>query len=179
MVYEKKPAMPFDARMRQKCLCCLCLTILSACVLAVAGDALAQITFYEGGPSPTANLDVNGDGNIDAVDMVILMQLLETCTGDALYNLVADFDGDSCITGRDLSVITDLVPIPVDVDGDGDGDVIDIIAIDEQLEICAGDPDYNLAADLDGDGCVTNRDLTLIGTPVIHPIDTSTPLQLN
>ena len=43
---------------------------------------------------------------------------------------------------------------------------------------CAGDPDYDPAADLDGDGCVTDLDLSPVGTPRLETIEVSTPEQL-
>ena len=190
MVHEKKPAMSLHEHLRQRFLWRLAATLFAACVLAVDNDALAAITdfdgnsrdlaaiFYEGEPYPAANPDVDSDGDIDPMDMAIVAQQLGTCDGDALYNPVADFDGDGCITDRDVSVITDLVPILVDVDRDGDGDIIDVMTMDAQLGMCVGNPDYNGAADLNGDGCVTELDLGLISAPITDPIAINTPLPL-
>jgi hypothetical protein len=59
----------------------------------------------------------------------------------------------------------------VGVDSDGNGDIDDGPVMDEPLGKCVDDP----AADLNADGCITDLDLSPIGTPVIPPIDVGTP----
>jgi hypothetical protein len=66
----------------------------------------------------------------------------------------------------------------VAVDADGEGDTMDLPNVDEPRGKCIGNPDYDPAVDLDGDGCITELDLSPINTPVIHPIDVSPPSQL-
>ena len=66
----------------------------------------------------------------------------------------------------------------VGVDADDDGEAIDVLMGDEQPGKCAGDPAYDPAADLDGDGCVTDLDLSPVGTPRLETIEVSTPEQL-
>ena len=65
----------------------------------------------------------------------------------------------------------------VGVDADGGVDTIDVPTMDEQPGKCVGDPDYDPAADLDGDGCVTDLDLSPVGTPRPEKIEVSTPAQ--
>jgi hypothetical protein len=55
---------------------------------------------------------------------------------------------------------------------------MDLPNVDEPRGKCIGNPDYDPAVDLDGDGCITELDLSPINTPVIHPIDVSPPSQL-
>ena len=119
----------------------LAATLFAACALAVDNDALAAITrfrreqqgprgdFYEGERYPAANPDVDSDGDIDPMDMAIVASNLGRATVMS-FHPVADFDGDGCITDRDVNVITDLVPILVDVDMDGDGDIIHVMTVD-------------------------------------------------
>lgn len=55
-----------------------------------------------------------------------------------------------------------IEPLPGDVDGDGDVDLSDVAALLAAYRACAGDPDYNPAADFDDSGCVDLSDLAML-----------------
>jgi hypothetical protein len=63
----------------------------------------------------------------------------------------------------------------VDVDVDNAEDIDDAPNMGGKQGKCSGDPGYDPAADLNGDGCITEPDLSPIGTPVIQQIDVVTP----
>jgi hypothetical protein len=63
----------------------------------------------------------------------------------------------------------------VEVEDNGEGNTMDVPIAHEQISTCAGDPDYDPAADLGGDGCVTDLDLSLVGIPVRRTIDINVP----
>ena len=66
----------------------------------------------------------------------------------------------------------------VGVDADADGDASDVPMGGGQPGKCAGDPAYDPAADLDGDGCITDLDLSPVGTRRLETIEVTTPEQL-
>jgi hypothetical protein len=55
----------------------------------------------------------------------------------------------------------DLAPLEDDLDGDQDLDPLDLARFVPALGKAFGDPDYLLAADLDGDGAITDDDIEL------------------
>ena len=52
---------------------------------------------------------------------------------------------------------------------------MDVPIAHEQVSTCTGDPDYDPAADLGGDGCVTDLDPGLVGIAVRRTIDINVP----
>jgi len=63
----------------------------------------------------------------------------------------------------------------VEVEDNREGNTIDVPIAHEQVSTCADDSDYDPAADLGGDGCVTDLDLSLVGIPVRRTIDINVP----
>ncbi len=51
--------------------------------------------------------DVDRDQDVDLADLAKLLVAFGTCTGDALYDANADFDGDGCIGLSDVSTLLD------------------------------------------------------------------------
>jgi len=64
-------------------------------------------------------------------------------------------------------------PPPVDLDVDGDGTVgsADAARVTQRIGVCFPDPDYDLAADFDGDGCITDLDLAWFDDAVSDEVD--------
>jgi len=50
--------------------------------------------------------DLNGDGQVDMKDIGFVIGKVNTCSGQANYDSIADVDGDNCITSADLDYVT-------------------------------------------------------------------------
>jgi hypothetical protein len=101
--------------------------------------------------------DCNENGEIDLCD--IAGGFSEDCNTNSVPDECDLADG----TSQDLNGngIPDECDLPGDLDGDGDIDGDDYWILAAALPSCEGDPQYNPAADLDYDGCVTLVDYSI------------------
>jgi hypothetical protein len=131
----------------------------------------------------------DGSGNYEIdLDEELLIQLWPALSGGLVeirFNLASADDSFQLATADDYRLDPAFAydrygfgltsGFQVAVDSDSKGDIDDTPVMDEPLGKCVGDPDYDQAADLNGDGCVTDLDLSPIGTPVIYTIDVNIP----
>ena len=115
-------------------------------VLAVAGGGAAGGAGGDAGPGDGADGQGGAGGAIGG--------------GDAGPGGGADGQGGAD-AGDDTSGI-DVGLGAGDINGDGYTNPDDVIFIGALLGLCAGDVGFNPAADLNGDGCIDDRDLRLI-----------------
>jgi hypothetical protein len=127
----------------------------------------AKCVCFDGGGAG----DVNNDGEVTVDDVTFTLEQEEKCQGDSGYDAAADLNGDGCVDEIDLDLITLSVPIDTDVTGDGEVDAEDLATVLAQVRRCSGEPHLNPAADLNGDGCVTELDLRLISLSLPIIID--------
>jgi hypothetical protein len=162
-------------------------------------------------PSPAAiNYDINGDGSIDAMDLEVIDSLFNTLSGDPNFNPAADLNGDGAINMPDRMLLmaylsNNNIPstnatsptltsnpasavINYDINGDGSIDAMDLEVIDSLFNTLSGDPNFNPAADLNGDGAINMPDRMLlmaylsennIPVPTVPPINTTSPTPIS
>ena len=125
-------------------------------------------------------VDLNGDGDCDSGDTLLLKNAIGACKGEANYSELMDVDHDGCVTTDDQE---QLFPMFVrdssyelcDLDLDGDCDRDDYEILLRSVHMCfEHKPNialaYNPLADADRDGCVL-RDLVIL-FPVIPERET-------
>jgi hypothetical protein len=54
--------------------------------------------------------DVDGDGVVDVVDLLYLVEAFGTAAGDPLYNAACDFSGDGAVDVVDLLILVENWP---------------------------------------------------------------------
>jgi predicted outer membrane repeat protein len=112
---------------------------------------------YELQPCPW---DLDGDGNVGVVDLLMLLADFGSCDGSP-----ADFDGDGCVTVVDLLALIGHfgpcpgVPCVWDVNGDGVVDQSDLQQVLDNFGPCDGCPE-----DVNGDGVVNGQDAAAVAT---------------
>ena len=118
-------------------------------------------------PYVVSPADLDGDGDVDEQDLNEFISALGSCVGSSWFMGAADYDQDGCITNMDYVLWYSYfenqgtgITGSGDIDGDGDVDSEDFQVIENALGRCVGDADFVLAADYDGDGCITNSDYT-------------------
>ncbi len=81
--------------------------------IAAYGGPGAYGSEGSGGPGGAGTLylaytgDVNGDGAVDVIDLLWLIDAFGTYTGDAKYNPACDFNGDGAVDVIDLLYMID------------------------------------------------------------------------
>ncbi|MGH8671027.1 MAG: RHS repeat-associated core domain-containing protein, partial [Burkholderiales bacterium] len=112
--------------------------------------------------------DVNGDGVFSLADVVELTRMLQ---GKTPPNPAADCDGDGQVTRKDIPCVVRQLgrritkdsprvqPMPGDVNGDGVFSSADVVELTRML---LGKTPPNAAADCDGDGQVTRKDIPCV-----------------
>ncbi len=160
--------------------------------------------------APAVNYDINRDGSIDAKDMEVIDNSFNTLQGNPNFNPAADLNGDGAINMPDRMLlmayfsqnnipiptvppISDTTPIPTltqapavnyDINRDGIIDAMDMAVIDNSFNTLQGNPNFNPAADLNGDGAINMPDRMLlmayfsqnnIPIPTMPPISDQTP----
>jgi hypothetical protein len=132
----------------------------------------------------------DGSGNYEIdLDEDVLMQLLPESSGGSVgirFNFASEDDSFQLATADDYRLDPEFAydrygvgltsGFQVAVDSDGTADIDDVPVMDGPLGKCVGDADYDPAADLNGDGCITDLDLSPIGAPAIQPIEVGTSL---
>lgn len=108
--------------------------------------------------------DVNGDGELNAVDLVILQKYLK----DEIFYIsetAADIDGDGTISAFDLHALLNLIKAERkgtgDVNGDGKIDIYDVQTFTAYLAN-PSTPINSGNADLNGDGKISVEDLKIL-----------------
>ena len=97
--------------------------------------------------------DMDLDGDCDLMDYHIVENAIGMCLNEDSYNLLADIDGDGCVTESDLKLL--FPTIPGDLDGDGDIDRNDLnILLTYRNQPASECPE----CDIDGDGIITVLD---------------------
>lgn len=91
-------------------------------------------------------VDRNGDGDFYDADETLVW---------------AEGNGDGVFVER-ARAVEYILATPGDVDGDGEVDLADLAALLASYNRCAGDPDYNPAADFNNDNCVDLSDLATL-----------------
>lgn len=122
-------------------------------------------------PFEPCDLDLEGD--CDAQDYAIAAGVVGECQRGQRYIARADADHDGCITPSDLWQLypaftgskyrgsppqTFLSQAPCDIDWDGDCDQRDYSWARNAVGRCLNQVGYRRGADLDRDGCVSDRD---------------------
>jgi hypothetical protein len=166
-------------------------TALPQLLLTTVDESLrGSVAVLIGGIS-VSYLNPGGDGSgnyeID-LDEDLLMQLwpfLSAGSVDIRFNFASEGDSFQLATADDYQLDPEFAydryglgltfGFQVAIDVDGDEDIDDAPAMDGKQGKCSGDPGYDPAADLNGDGCITESDLSPIGTPVIQQIEVVTP----
>ena len=129
--------------------------------------------------------DLNSDGIVNIYDVTMVSAKLNSCQGDSNYNPKGDVDGDGCLTNTDLNFVQKyygqktaeisqcqgVVTPPTkpeseyscpDLNSDGIVNIYDVTMISAKLNSCQGDSNYDPKGDVDGDGCLTNTDLSFV-----------------
>ena len=98
----------------------------------------------------TGSADINGDGNTDILDFIRLKMILAEQTMTA-----SDLDGDGRINYTDVSRMQAVLGTDeeVDINNDGTTDILDLIFLKRMVE-----EQTMTAADLDGDGKIDQED---------------------
>jgi hypothetical protein len=79
---------------------------ISAYATPVQGETdIADNTLVDGTVLITGRGDVNGDGGVDVLDLIIVAKALGTCLGDLKWNPNADINGDDSIDVLDLILV--------------------------------------------------------------------------
>jgi len=140
--------------------------------------------------APAVNYDVNQDGSIDAKDIAVIDSLMNTLSGNPDFNPAADLNGDGAINVPDRMLLMGYlsknnIPVPTippisietstpaptsttapavnyDVNQNGSIDAKDIAVIDSLMNTLSGNPNFNPAADLNGDGTINMPDRMLL-----------------
>ena len=147
---------------------------------------LAHLVAYlfTGGPapSPLARADVDYSGSVNIADVVTLSRLVKIAQGARLA--LADLNADGAVTADDITLLVNYLfkqgPAPdltkADVSGDGNVNIVDVTLLseylyrDQPMPVCpvirtVGSTTF-LSGDVDGNGSVTNADLSNLGTIV-------------
>ena len=132
--------------------------------------------------------DLNKDGTVNVLDLIIVSGAKDTCKGDTAYDMRGDVDGDNCITNTDLAFLQKylgkttgtisqcagtIVTPPTtttpetsylcpDLNKDGTVNVLDLIIVSGVKDTCKGDVNYDARGDVDRDNCITNTDLAFL-----------------
>jgi len=158
----------------------------------------------------TKSLDINHDGKINIKDMKALDEAFNTTYKDKKFNPAADLNNDKVVNMADrmllmkyfkehnipVPTMPDIktpVPTPIptqapavnyDINRDGSIDAKDMEVIDNSFNTLQGNPNFNPAADLNGDGAINMPDRMLlmayfsqnnIPIPTMPPISDQTP----
>lgn len=67
----------------------------------------ASLTWTATAPFNPCPADIDGNGQIDTSDLVVLVSLFGACADDPEFEPNADIDGDGCITSSDLALLLD------------------------------------------------------------------------
>ena len=128
--------------------------------------------------------DLDGSGQVDMKDIGLVSGAVNTCSGQANYNPIADIDGDNCITSADLDYVTKYfgkkavevnqckvtptLKVPEseakcpDIDLNGQVDMKDIGLVSGAVNTCSGQAKYIASADVDSSGCIDEADLNYV-----------------
>lgn len=121
------------------------------------------------GSNPVLPGDVDGDGALDASDVVILRQLIRN--GGATEDQIAagDLNGDEALTDEDLSLLLEQLDIlPGDADGSGVISPLDIMILRKALLDSRVTDELLAAADLDGSGTLGAADIMLLRKMILE-----------
>ena len=112
--------------------------------------------------------DVNGDGHVDVVDLLWLVDAFGTCTNSPNWNPACDLNSDGYVNNLDRQILMNAYGTSqgqpnynpaCDFNGDGNVDSVDLGILQAANPSYGGDPNYNPACDFNSDGYVDVIDL--------------------
>ncbi len=125
--------------------------------------------------------DLDGDGDIDAMDLALFSSAMGSGEGEAAYLPTADFNNDGVVDKADLDLFCRVFGYTfhpaydpsADFDQDGDVDAADLSMLVSAFGSQEADPAsaYDATIDLNGDGQIDRWDLALFSMAYGFPAD--------
>lgn len=125
--------------------------------------------------------DLDGDGDIDAMDLALFSSAMGSNEGEAAYLPTADFNNDGVVDKADLDLFCRVFGYTfhpaydpsADFDQDGDVDAADLSMLVSAFGSQEADPAsaYDATIDLNGDGQIDRWDLALFSMAYGFPAD--------